>query len=527
MSSADVVDQYFKLVDEYVKKLGLEDRPSRIWNCDEVGFGKDTEKTKQKVIAPVGEKNPFRQQVIATDHITMLACANAEGKYIPNAIIYKNCLPNGRYADCIPENWIYSSTQSGYINRDIFTQWFTDVFVTNSKSSTTSEPTLLILDNHSSHMSPTVIDSAINNNIEIIGLPAHTSHFLQPLDQIFNNLKFQVSDLAQTLGILNADTVIRKNRMASLLKYAQEKAWSVKVVQQAFARTGLYPLDKNAIDKSYIKPHTNQEEADLSGSDGTEEEEEVPEEPCKECGYVKRVNPLVAAGIITEDLQEVLIPPVRTKENDEKPKSRRIIQAARVLTGKEMQEEFKRKVEIEKSKEEKLPKKQCAQRDTTQHKDTTELPTLLPPKKRKRKDIDDDELASPEYTCGVCHIRGKTSDEDKGIMWVGCDNSMCGVWVHYDCLSHNDQTDVDLSLVLGVDWTCPICIDSITSEEQQQQMCVVCMSDNPGESGIAINCAICDAFHHYECIPGSIQMEADRSMRNWLCNMCRVSSSEQ
>ena len=128
-------------------------------------------------------------------------------------------------------------------------------------------------------MSPTVIDSAINNNIEIIGLPAHTSHFLQPLDQIFNNLKFQVSNLAQTLGILNADTVIRKNRMASLLKYAQEKAWSVKVVQQAFARTGLYPLDKNAIDKSYIKPHTNQEEADLSGSDGTEEEEEVPEEP--------------------------------------------------------------------------------------------------------------------------------------------------------------------------------------------------------------------------------------------------------
>ena len=49
------------------------------------------------------------------------------------------------------------------------------------------------------------------------------------------------------------------------LKYAQEKAWSVKVMQQAFARTGLYPLDKNAIDKSYIKPHTNQEEADLSG----------------------------------------------------------------------------------------------------------------------------------------------------------------------------------------------------------------------------------------------------------------------
>ena len=65
---------------------------------------------------------------------------------------------------------------------------------------------------------------------------------------------------------------------------------------------------------------------------------------------------MVAAGIITEDLQEVLIPPVQTKENGEKPKSRRIIQAARVLTGKEMQEEFKRKVEIEKSKEEKLPK---------------------------------------------------------------------------------------------------------------------------------------------------------------------------
>ena len=41
---------------------------------------------------------------------------------------------------------------------------------------------ILIFDGHISHILLQVIDETRNNNIHIILLPAHTTHFLQPLD---------------------------------------------------------------------------------------------------------------------------------------------------------------------------------------------------------------------------------------------------------------------------------------------------------------------------------------------------------
>ena len=526
MSSSDVIDDYFNLVGQHMTSVGLQHHPERIWNCDEVGFGKDTEKTKQKIIAPKGQKNPYRQQVIASEHITMLACANAKGKYIPNALIYKTCLPNGRYADSIPADWLYAATESGYINREIFERWFIDIFVPSINTSSTN---LLILDNHESHMSPNAIDVAIQNNVDIIALPAHTSHFLQPLDQIFNNLKVHLSDLAQSLGILSADTVIRKNRMAQLLKYAMERAWTADVVQKAFTRTGLYPLCKDAIDKSFVRTGSDKDSSENSSEN--DETESGDPAPCKECGHVQIPNPLVAAGIVSEELQDILIPPSLKDKETTKQKGRRITKA-RILTGKEMQEVFRQKEESDRNKQSKPSRKRKSPTSTEEEisekeNNTNEetLPDLVKPKKRKSSKSD--ELAPPEYTCGICNVRGLLSDEDNGIVWVGCDNNDCAAWIHYDCLDHQTQTDVDLSILCNMDWTCPLCFVPAIVD---QRMCVVCMTDLPGDTGIFISCSVCDADHHYECLPERLQREADLSLSRpnavWLCNVCK-SSPEQ
>jgi hypothetical protein len=47
----------------------------------------------------------------------------------------------------------------------------------------TERPQVLILDGHSSHESLALIQEGIRENIAILSLPPHTTHYLQPLDR--------------------------------------------------------------------------------------------------------------------------------------------------------------------------------------------------------------------------------------------------------------------------------------------------------------------------------------------------------
>ena len=45
-----------------------------------------------------------------------------------------------------------------------------------------NDPTLILYDGHTSHISPELIQWAKDHNIILFGLPAHASHLVQPLD---------------------------------------------------------------------------------------------------------------------------------------------------------------------------------------------------------------------------------------------------------------------------------------------------------------------------------------------------------
>ena len=75
---------------------------------------------------------------------------------------------------------LYNCSESGWMEGQQFLEWFSKVFVAGT--SNLDGPKLLIFDGHSSHISPQVVDLAVQNNIELLCLPAHTSSILQPLD---------------------------------------------------------------------------------------------------------------------------------------------------------------------------------------------------------------------------------------------------------------------------------------------------------------------------------------------------------
>ena len=81
-------------------------------------------------------------------------------------------------------------------------------------------------------------------------------------------------------------------------------------------------MDSTKVKEKYLVKKTKSVENTLT----------VVPPPCLTCGHVDVPNPLVAQGLITEDLANILVPPKLPDFNGEK-KNRRV-PGARLLTGR-------------------------------------------------------------------------------------------------------------------------------------------------------------------------------------------------
>ncbi|MES9880234.1 MAG: hypothetical protein ABW185_05060 [Sedimenticola sp.] len=74
---------------------------------------------------------------------------------------------------------MFAHSESGYMDGELFQSWLFKIFIPNCGR---ERPVVLILDNHDSHVTLPLVETAKENNVVIVGLPGHTTHFLQPLD---------------------------------------------------------------------------------------------------------------------------------------------------------------------------------------------------------------------------------------------------------------------------------------------------------------------------------------------------------
>ncbi len=73
-------------------------------------------------------------------------------------------------------------------------QWLQDCFDPAEREKAAYKPQVLICDGYGSHITGSVIDFCLKNNIRLLIIPPHASHFVQLLDlAIFNPLKTLLS----------------------------------------------------------------------------------------------------------------------------------------------------------------------------------------------------------------------------------------------------------------------------------------------------------------------------------------------
>ena len=246
----EIVNDYFDLLDKILTNNNLKHRPRQIYNCDETFLPLD--QTKEKAVTSKQAKSVYSQSLGTTEHITLLCTGSASGAALPPMIVYPQGFPGGQYRFGGPDDSVYAKSESGWIDSELFYQWMKKIFL---KFAVPERPLLLIVDGHKSHITLDLIDLAKKNKIILFCLPPHTTHALQPLDVcVFRSLKTHFSRSLRAACFARKDFVVSKRDFARVVKEPFEKALSMSNIKSGFSTCGIFPFNRNAIDKTKMFP---------------------------------------------------------------------------------------------------------------------------------------------------------------------------------------------------------------------------------------------------------------------------------
>ena len=143
-----------------------------VFNCDEASLALN--KSPRKVLVPRNSKHCHTIATASSQHMSILCCASAAGQVIPPLSVSSKGMPSGRsFQKEGPVNASYSHSDSGFVDRNMYVEWFTKVFVKHIPS---ERPATLLQDGATIHISPELIDAAIANNVNLLCFPPKLTH---------------------------------------------------------------------------------------------------------------------------------------------------------------------------------------------------------------------------------------------------------------------------------------------------------------------------------------------------------------
>ena len=257
------VSNYFDLLEKVLKEYNLFDKPSCIFNMDETGI-----QLNNKACNVIAEKGSKSVSSITSSEkgetVSLLACCNAEGVFLPPVAIMKGKNKKQEYEDGMPPgSTVYMSQKSAYVNSSLFQEWLSEHFVPRKPPG----DVILILDGHSSHCnSVEMLEFVVRNQIHLVCLPSHTTHYLQPLDRsVFRSLKHFFNQATSCWVKLHPGRRITRLQFGELICEAWGKAATTQNAVSGFKATGIFPFNPSAIpDYAYGLDTTDDSFEDIS-----------------------------------------------------------------------------------------------------------------------------------------------------------------------------------------------------------------------------------------------------------------------
>lgn len=428
-----------------------------IWNMDETGV--TTVQEPENVVAGRGVRQVGAVTSGERGTLVTVACAgNALGNMIPPMFIFPRVNFKDHFIRDGPPGCIGAANKSGWMMEDHFLQ-FLKHFHHHTRASLDAK-VLLILDNHSSHLSVRGIDFCRENGIVMLSFPPHCSHKLQPLDRtVYGPLKRHVNTFCDTWMRSHPGLTMSIYDIPGIVRLALPLAGTPGNVQNGFSSTGIWPYNRDKFKDSDFAPSlvTDRppppvlpEQAGTSAPlevspvhAGTSASSAVP--PVQAGSSASSAVPPVHAGTSAS----TTVPPVQSEFSPETvrphPRAgpRKITKAngrgkckSAILTDTPEKEALER----EKAKVKRKPTK--VKRKLTKNTLETSQQTKTEKKKHTEKDSDSEK---EEDFCIVCLESYSRPSE----VWLQC--WQCKAWAHEACtdggsiyVCHNCESDGEL-----------------------------------------------------------------------------------
>lgn len=343
------VELFFNNLEEVLNRFGKELNGSRIFNLDETATSTVPSKSV-KVIAQKGARTVSNAASAERGVLVTTTCIiSASGNSIPPAMVF----PRVKFRDHMLMNAVPGTlglaSPSGWMSADLFPSVMQH-FIKYSLSSK-DNPTVLIMDNHASHMSIEAIDMAKNNGVTIITLPPHCSNKLQPLDvTCFASFKKFYATAVDNWMKNNPGKTFSFYEIAGCVRFAHQKAMTPENITKGFERCGIFPFNKHIFteedflcnfvtdrpqenninrdeadpDRSLSEPHENNE-IDCHEA-GPSQPQENNENNCDEAGSsIQASDPMPKKFITPEQIKCYPKAPPRQKNANPRKRGRSMI----------------------------------------------------------------------------------------------------------------------------------------------------------------------------------------------------------
>lgn len=488
------VNDFFDLLESSFDKIQYP--ATNVYNVDETGISVVPSKMPE-ILALKGKKQIGT--VTSAERgstITCVICMSAGGTFVPPMMIFPRKRDNPLLMKGAPLGAIHACHPSGWIQLDLFTQWF-EHFLQHVKPSATS-PVLLILDGHASHTrNIKVVDLARKNHVRLLSLPPHSSHKMQPLDKSFMGplKKYLTEETRKRLRM--QPRAITHYDIAELFGLAYIRAQRAELAISGFRATGIYPVNRHVFeDHDFIDedlPAVEGPANDLA-RDITTPVDKIPDNPIPEQRAVvpepdnclletravatpepQSVNETLPQsvdghhetnaqpGVSTPTMNDSIVSPSTSSRSYFSPKVLQPIPRLRktvsnrgrkttkptILTSSPYKQDLETSIQrkIKKNTPKKLPKKTQKKKTkkTTQKKRkiTTERKSSSESSDKSDYSVNDSTDESPDRSQnqnGKClYCNGLFSEDVHGENWIQC--ASCRQWAHEECAGIEDMVD--------------------------------------------------------------------------------------
>lgn len=216
---------------------------TRVYNLDETGT--TTVQKPKKVLSSKGTKQ-VSQCTSGERGILITTCCiiSATGNALPTVMVFPRKKFKHYMLKGAPPGTLGLASPSGWMNGELFPSVMKH-FRQHSGSSK-ENPTILILDNHESHLTIQALNLAKANGVVMVTLPPHCSHKLQPLDtSVFASFKAHYNSAVDSWLLHHPGTPLSIYDVASCVGVAFERSMTPSNIKAGFRKTGIYPLYKN------------------------------------------------------------------------------------------------------------------------------------------------------------------------------------------------------------------------------------------------------------------------------------------